>query len=348
MNHERTLSRAPGGKTGHNLFMNFLTMLGVGTSLLVGCTDTGPQLAESHGPRPPVLLTAEVNRAEATTGDTITYTVTLDRDPDVAVEPPEVFSRIQGFKVSDIKEEGPLKRDGRWIHRQIFGLRAFKVGSYILPALSVQWTREDGERITVGAPQIFIEIKTVLDPASEKEDIADIKPPVSPPVDYKVLRRPAAALGLLLFLAGVGYWFYRRRQATRQIMPPAPPSWEVARAELTALQKRDLARAGDARTYCYELSEIFRRYLENRFLFPALEETTEEILASFRDAPVPHGRPQDIARRLLTEADQVKFAKHLPTELQAEELLQSARAFIDATVPSSNPSPGENAEEVGR
>jgi hypothetical protein len=323
-----------------------LALEGVGAMLLLtGCNDASSTGEVPAALRPPVLLSAEVDRSEATAGDPVRYTVTLDHDPGIQASMPEIFTKIQGFRVADIKEEGPVTRDGRQVQKKIFELRAEEPGSYILPELKLTYKDAKGAEQTAGAPQIFVEIKSSLKPGAEEEDILDIKSVEKPPLDYKRLALLIGGIVAGLALIGGVILYVRRRRRALEPPPPPRPAWELAREELAALEAQGLIAVGDARGYCYALSEILRRYLERRYGFPALEETTEEILASFRRSAVPQGRPQDLARRVLTGTDWVKYAKQVPSQAEAEEMLQAARTFIDATEP---PPPLPEAEAAGK
>ncbi len=310
--------------------------------LLVACQDAAP-VDSSSSTRPPVTLTASVDKAVATTGDVIRYEVTLEHDPDIEVSLPEIFSKIQGFKVSDIEHEGPVERDGRQVESRVFQLRAFDTGSYVLPALSVTYTDPNGKEQTAGTPQIFVEIQSVLDKGEEQEDIADIKPAQAPPRDYRPLLLVGAAVLLLGGLVGAVVWYLRRRRDREEAAPPPRPPWEEAMQALDALEKGDILDREDHRAYGFALSEIFRTYLERRFSFPALENTTEEILSAFRRVDVPLGKPRDLAHQVLTATDRLKFAKGSLSAEEAERLLDAAREFVAATTP---PPPVEEGDEA--
>ena len=281
---------------------------------------------------PPVELRAAVDRTTATTGEPIVYTVTLEHRPDIAVTLPDVFSAIKGLKVTDVKEK-EYERDGRRVEEARYELKAFEVGSYVLPALEVTWTGSDGEEKKAGAAQIFVEIQSSLKEGEEEEDIEDIKAPVVPPYDWRpVARAGAGLLGLVALVYAVWRRLRRREGADAE---PEPPPWEQALQALDALEKEP--RDGDeaVRAWTFELSEVVRRYLEKRYHFPALEETTEEIVQAFREGRGPGGRARERVRHILQESDRIKFARGRATPGMLEDLLNAAREFVHATIPAN-------------
>src|SRR5207253_620970 len=84
---------------------------------------------------------------------------------------------------------------------------------------------------------------------------------------------------------------------------------------------------GKFEEYYVQLSAIVRRYLEDGFHVRAPEMTTEEFLA----AATSDGRLIATHRRLLGEflsqADLVKFARHLPTLKDSEAAYDAARRW---------------------
>jgi hypothetical protein len=82
------------------------------------------------------------------------------------------------------------------------------------------------------------------------------------------------------------------------------------------------------------LSDIVRRYLEDRFRLRAPEMTTEEfLLVTSRDGRLAAGHRR-LLGDFLTESDLVKFARHVPTLSDGERAFEAARRFVtDTTAP---------------
>src|SRR3954466_10467155 len=100
----------------------------------------------------------------------------------------------------------------------------------------------------------------------------DIKPPVVIPnyVPWIVATICAVALAVL------AYWLWRRSQAKRSRVAPAPP----VPPHLRARQRLDaaLGHIEDPERFCVLVSDAIRQYLEESFSFHAPERTTEEFL----------------------------------------------------------------------
>jgi len=105
----------------------------------------------------------------------------------------------------------------------------------------------------------------------------------------------------------------------------------VALAALDALRARKLVEHGAFKDFYSTLSDIVRRYLEDRFHVRAPEMTTEEfLLTTSRDGRLaaPHRR---LLGEFLTESDMVKFARHVPTIADSARAFEAARRFVDDT-----------------
>ena len=112
--------------------------------------------------------------------------------------------------------------------------------------------------------------------------------------------------------------------------PPLPP--EVAFEQgLAALRARELPEKGLVKEYYAELSLLLRRYLEDRFRFPAVEETRTEVMAGIEHVP---GITEQERRELfswLSEGDLVKFARMERMLAEARDAAERASAWVRAT-----------------
>ena len=158
------------------------------------------------------------------------------------------------------------------------------------------------------------------------EDIKDIKGPVYFPVDYFFLIVILSIVGLSALGFLISYLLKKR--ARKRINPsPAPPrpAHDIAYEALDALKAKNLPRSGKIKEYYSELSDIVRRYLENRFDFRAPEMTTEEFLYSLRGSSELTGAHKNLLKQFLSHCDLVKFAKYGPTQIEIDESFNAAK-----------------------
>ena len=80
-----------------------------------------------------------------------------------------------------------------------------------------------------------------------------------------------------------------------------------------------------------ELTDIVRRYLEQRFDLHAPELTTEEFLDIAASSPDLTGEHRGFLQTFLRNADQVKFARHVPAENDVNNMVLAVREFLSQT-----------------
>lgn len=294
------------------------------------CRNTMPEAQKGEGVMPPVEVAAEVDKATATTGDRIRYTLSASSKPGIVVDIPEMGSQIAGLRIVDMGEEGPIERDGLTFMKKWYQLKADLVGSYVIPGAVFYYTNENGERKEIKTAQIFVEVKSVLEDKETANDIRDIKPIATIKRDYALLVGYVVASLLLLVLIAASIYVYRVKFQKVKVLP-LRPAHELALEELDRLQKEGLIGKGIYKEHYFKLSEIFRRYLERRFGFQAVEKTTEEILPEIKglkgfDEHVKRG-----AENFLYNTDLVKFAKHIPETSEIDQEYQETIDFINQT-----------------
>jgi hypothetical protein len=114
--------------------------------------------------------------------------------------------------------------------------------------------------------------------------------------------------------------------------PPTPQEW--ARGELLRLEAQLETKPSE--WYHTQLSDIVRRYLEEKHGLQAPRQTTKEFLESLgRSDQLPSGQ-RDVLKQLLERCDLAKFA---PLQASMEDCRQAsglARALVEE---SPNPLP---------
>ena len=314
-----------------NLIIPLITVF-----FLLSCEKANHHQTLSSMDRAPVELSAGVDKARATLGDIITLGITVNWRRDLALDIPDFASRVTDLKVVDAGTEEILEIDGRKNQKKWIKLRADELGSYRIPALELVYKvpGSDEER-TARTAAIFIEVESTLE-GKDPEDLPNgIRPLVPIPRDYKNL----IIAGIVLLLAGVlAYLFWRHRQRKRRREVEAPPlAHEVALRRLEDLKRAKASDLEAIRKLYFDLSEIFRRYLQDRFNFPAVDWTTEEILPHIRRHPGIQGEMEEISRAFFQNTDRVKFARHFPAPSEIGKEFETAERFIHNTKEAAGP-----------
>ncbi len=274
-------------------------------------------------------LRAFVDKSGITIGEKVTYTLEIDLDNNVEADFPSYVSGLGGFAIKDFGQDDKKIGRNRIRKTRWYLLDTYTTGSYVIPAQSVKLKLANGDIQVLTSPEIFVEVKSVID-AEEKAELRDIKEPLS--IDSGV---PAAviiaAILVSLAVAGVILWkLYLKKISAKKKIPLLTPE-TIAFQELERIEGLGLIEKMRVKEYYYLVSLTLRTYLENRFSLKAPEQTTEEFLESVVYSDRLQQRHIDLLKEYLNHCDLVKFAKFDPGKSRAKLLVQTTRNFIEET-----------------
>lgn len=268
-----------------------------------------------------------MNRDTVTVGDPVTFRVRIRRQPEDRVELLSEGDFPGPFEVREQRPPGVRDlEDGRVEEVRDYVLAAYRVGAFEVPALLLRFRAAGGDTGSLASRPVPVVVRSVL--GEGETDIRDVKPPVEMPA-----RIPAwvwALAGLLALAAAALIWYLRRRKRRPAVPPPpAPADWP---AEVEKIVRMGLVEKGAFKRYYTLLSEVARRYLEDRLEVEAMERTTFEVVRDLQATGLGEPEVGDLAS-FLAEADLVKFARFRPPKpaaLQAAETVRALMGRIDA------------------
>jgi hypothetical protein len=306
----------------------------LGVLLLVFASCGGHEkTAQSAQPaKEPMELSAKVDRASVNPGDIVTFTVAADYAQGVSINLPEIADRLADFRIVNSGDSGPIKKGDRLLAERWHKLQADVAGSYTIEPIEVSYVQGGGAQKTLKTPKIFIEVVSLMGKQGEASDIRDIKPPLSAAPPYKNILLMLAALGGFVMLIPAIWWliaWLRRRAEARKSASRLPH--EEALEALDKLLKKRLIEKGRAREFCFEISEIFRQYMQARFEIPAIDWTTDEILLHIDEDGMIEETLKPLVRAFLIDTDLVKFARSQPPRDDLDRMVEDTRSFIDRT-----------------
>jgi hypothetical protein len=164
-------------------------------------------------------------------------------------------------------------------------------------------------------------------PIKDIKDVMDIPIPL-----FKIFQYICIVIFVILLIYSIWERFKRKKISVEVVVKKKPekPPHEIAFAELNLLNDKKLWQQGLVREYYTEVTEIIRRYIENRYLISAMEMTTSEIVNSIVNVQ-NDTKIQEVLKMFLNLADYVKFAKFQPSNIEHEDEMKRAYSFIDNT-----------------
>jgi len=283
---------------------------------------------EAIGQNAKVIARASVDSTAFRIGDVIHIRVVM-RHPAGSTFRPLLADTVNGFWVL---ERQPMVQPNDSVTTTGFAVSSYTPGRAVFPSIEfASAIPGDTTRTILTNPLVFT-ISTVA--VDTTKDIRDVKPPLSIPL---TLAEILLIAGIILAVVAVGYFGYRywkqrkaRKMAGEEGAEPARPAHVIAFEQLALLKEKKLWQQGLIKQYYSEVTEIFRRYLENRYQLQAMEETSDEILSGLRKLRFPDGMVSD-ADTILRRADLVKFAKYQPAMPEHEEIFTVVHDFVDKT-----------------
>ncbi|MBT6650793.1 MAG: hypothetical protein HOB54_05445, partial [Flavobacteriales bacterium] len=176
---------------------------------------------------------------------------------------------------------------------------------------------------------LLLNVQTII--LEEGAELKDIKQPMEAPIGWSDIWPWLLGIVLLILIAYIlKKYVFTKKEALKIEKPKVIiPADITALQQLTKLDEAQLWQAGNVKKYHSEISEIIRRYTENRFNFIALELATEEIISELK-SKVNNEQLASITI-LLKRADLAKFAKSKPEETENKESMQLAKHFVAQT-----------------
>ena len=268
------------------------------------------------------MVKAEIDTTSIRIGEQFQLKISVDETQNVII--PKI--QLKGLEVIDSTRIDTIKNS--LIRRYI--LTGFDSGAFYIPQQQIFVKNQ-----AFLTDSILINIATIaIDTAKVKKfPIKSIKKEPYTFDDFRIY-----IYLVLAILAIIGFWIYwfviRKRKETED----APtyrtlPPFEEAILRLNELDEKLLWQNNKIKEYYSELTEIVRGYIERELKVPALENTTDEVLAmikDFKNADSIETSKETIKKLkdLLQEADLVKFAKSKPLAIEIEDDRRDAEFII--------------------
>ena len=217
--------------------------------------------------------------------------------------------------------------------RQTFKITRWDTGYFVIPPIRMakdyEWVESNPVLVSVSFPEQVSE--------SEIRDIKEIRE-VSYTLWDRIKDNALAILIVILVAAGLSFMIWRLSKQKKQkketvekkIAAPKIPAHIVALQELSKLEEARLWQQGKVKEYHIQLSDILRRYLENRYRISAMEKTSREIILELRTMGIQADELQRL-RASFDVSDMAKFAKYKPEETENEAVMRNIREFIEQT-----------------
>ena len=204
---------------------------------------------------------------------------------------------------------------------QEFVITAWDSGSYFIPPIAFSENSK--------TQALLLNVQSII--LAEDAELKDIKQPIEEPIGWSDIW--AWLLGILilsLIIFILRKYVFNKNKPSIIIKPKVIIAADIsALKELNALEKAKIWQEGNVKEYHSQLSEIIRRYTENRFDFIALELGTDEIISELK-SKVNNEQLTSI-NILLQRADLAKFAKSKPIDTENMESMVLAKGFVNAT-----------------
>lgn len=271
----------------------------------------------------PTLHAQEVKVATSTKnikiGEQIEYKISVQAPADATV----VFPEGQTFGALEMVKTNPtdtLKESGKFRLEKAYYLTQFDEGKYTIPQQKIQISHKDFYTDSLLVEVHNVAVDTLKQPLYDAKPIANVTSPSSSLLWLWIV---LGIVALLLTAAASYFFVFRKKKLSAEEERKKLPPFERAIQDLKDLQNSKYLIESQHKAYYTRLTDIVKEYLEDEVHILAKESTTDELLAKINDLQQNgklHLSAETISnlKRVLQNADLVKFAKSKPSDSNAE------------------------------
>ena len=272
-------------------------------------------------------VSSRIDTTHIRIGEQFNYEIIVDETKDVRFPKFESDSLnrigvVTSHKIDSLKNQLIKK----------YTLTSFDSGQYVLPAQEI--FIRDKRFLT---DQVLIDVATV-EVDTIKQPMYHIKEIQNEPYLFSDYLNYFWGLLVLLAVIGVILYFVLRDKPTEEDIISRIPPFDAAKMRLKELDQKELISQNKIKPYYVELTDIVRTFIEREMNIPALESTTDELMETIIDfngsshLNIPSETLFKL-KKLLKEADLVKFAKSKPLQNEIALHREDAEGIIDVLHP---------------
>lgn len=251
-------------------------------------------------------------------GEQIEYKISVQAPVDAAV----VFPEGQTFGALEMVKTNPtdtLKEAGKFRLEKAYYLTQFDEGKYTIPQQKIQISHKDFYTDSLLVEVHNVAVDTLKQPLYDAKPIAEVTSPSSSHLWLWIV----GIVALLLTAAALYFFVFRKKKLSAEEERKKLPPFERAIQDLKDLQNSKYLIESQHKAYYTRLTDIVKEYLEDEVHILAKESTTDELLAkvtALQQTGKLHLSEETInnLKRVLQNADLVKFAKSKPSDNNAE------------------------------
>lgn len=252
-------------------------------------------------------------------GEQIEYKISVQAPADAAV----VFPEGQTFGALEMVKTNPtdtLKEAGKFRLEKAYYLTQFDEGKYTIPQQKIQISHKDFYTDSLLVEVHNVAVDTLKQPLYDAKPIAEV---TSPSSSHLWLWIVLGIVAFLLTAAALYFFVFRKKKLSAEEERKKLPPFERAIQDLKDLQNSKYLIESQHKAYYTRLTDIVKEYLEDEVHILAKESTTDELLAkvtALQQTGKLHLSEETInnLKRVLQNADLVKFAKSKPSDNNAE------------------------------
>ena len=283
------------------------------------------------------VVNASMDTAQILIGEQTRVYLEIAADKNSLLQLPFITDELtQGVEVLAISPMDTIDLgNNRMQIRYEYLITSFDSALYLLPPFQVIVGID-----TFYSNQLALKVST-LPVDTESGNFYDIKDIWKPPF---VLSDYAAVFwiifGICILILLILYLIFRKKKKLPWLPilkdePQLPPHIRALQA-LDIIKSQKLWRQGKDKEYHSQLTDVIRKYIDERFGINAMEMTSSQILQTIHDEREVDPVFQKL-KQLLLLADLAKFAKYHPLPDENEVSLMHAYLFVNSTTPVQIP-----------
>lgn len=280
-----------------------------------------------------ITVNSKIDSTVIWIGNQAHVTFEVSQQPNQKVIMP-VFSDtiIGGLElVEPVKVDTSSSSDGHLIVKHRYTVTSFKDSLLYIPSYPFI---SNGD--TVWSKSLSLKVVQPFKIDTVSNQIADIKPVMSPKIDWKELIMTIAIVWFLLLIATLIFlmlkkYLKKEPELSEKEIRLLQPAHVVALNELDRIKNEKLWQQSRHKEYHTELTDVIREYIERIFNINSMEMTSVEILDHLKALRMEQKSTYQSLQQILELADLVKFAKWNAGPEEHELSLLNAYLFVNQT-----------------